>query len=326
MLAWSSTEIDRFPAKNYKTRALSNFASRDFVMIAAAHNQSHVVILPYFCNAEIERYRCVARSLQQFGSQSTPYEFLLAASPKFDVSQSLHKAFATVAPTTSFQCPTQIFGYPQGPTAMFWDCMDYIAAHMNRKPGFSLWLESDMAIVKSNWMDRISQEWTSSSPTPLMMGCFVPDVYRWRVFKGRKHLLHAHVNGGACYAKDFAHHMPNEARQGVFDMSVYPIITQTGRVKSTTQICFSTTSRARRDVLDPTKVILHGFMQDKDQFIARCAAPITDRERAAQLFNPWLNRWESARRQVRVFFVRRGPQAMFENMLLAQDRCNRRTA
>ncbi len=326
MLAFRATEIDRFPGKNYKFQSLCRVASRDLVMNAAAQKQSHVVILPYFCDAEIERYLTVARSLGQFGSQATRYEFLLTASPKIEVSHRLHDAFATIAPTTSFQCPTQIFGYPQGPTAMFWDCMDYIARHMNREPGFSLWLESDMAIVKPNWLDRLSQEWTSGSPTPLMMGCFVPDVYRWRVFKGRKHMLHAHINGGACYAKDFANHMPADARLGVFDMAIYPIVAQAGRAKTSTQICFSTIARARRDVLDPARVILHGFMQDKDQFIERCAAPVTDRERSTQKFNPLLNRFETARRQLRVFFVRRGPRAMFENMLLAQERRNRRVA
>src|SRR5262245_32515006 len=109
---------------------------------------SHVVILPYFCQAEIERYLQIAECLGRFGQQTTSYEFLLAASPKIETDRRLHRAFEGLAPTTSFQCPTQIFGYPQGPTAMFWDCMDHIAQHHCRRPGFSLWLESDMAIVK----------------------------------------------------------------------------------------------------------------------------------------------------------------------------------
>lgn len=295
-------------------------------MQPAPQSHSHVVILPYFCEAEIERFLAVARTLERFGPQTTPYEFLLAASPKIEVSQRLHDAYAAIAQTTSFQCPTQIFGYPQGPTAMFWDCMDYIAQHMNRQPGFSLWLESDMAIVKPNWMDRLSQEWASFSLEPLVMGCFVPDVYRWRVFKGYKHLLHAHINGGACYAKDFADQMPAEARNGVFDMAIFPFAAKTGRAETSRQICFSTTDRARRDVLDPDRVILHGFMQDKDRFIELCNAPVTGRELSARMFNPLLNRMETVRRRVRVFFVRRGPRAMFENMLLAQERRNRRVA
>ncbi len=300
--------------------------TRDSRMLETLHAPAHVVILPYFCEAEVERYLQIVVSLRRFGPQATAYEFLLAASPKIEISRRLHKAYASLAPTTSFQCPTQIFGYPQGPTAMFWDCMDFIANHLNRQPGFSLWLESDMAIVKPDWIDRLSQEWHSNSSAPLMMGCFVPDVYRWRVFRGYKHILHAHINGGACYVKDFASRMPAEARLGVFDMAIYPHVCQAGGARISSQICFSTTARARRDVLDPGKVILHGFMQDKDQFIQRCVAPVTGRELSAMMFNPLLNRWEHAQRRVRVFFVRRGPRAMFENMMLAQDRRNRQAA
>jgi hypothetical protein len=183
-----------------------------------------------------------------------------------------------------------------------------------------------MAIVKPDWVARLDAEWNEDFRPPLMMGCFVPDVYRLRVFRGWKHILHAHINGGACYAKDFARRLPASAREGVFDMSVYSHVVQANRARITSQICFSTTSRARRDVLDHRKVILHGFMQDKDAFIQRCVAPITAAERRSQMFNPLFDRWETARRRVRVFFVRRGPRAMFENMLLAQDRTNRRAA
>lgn len=286
----------------------------------------HMLILPYYCEAEVNRYVLIAECLKRFGPQTTPYGFLLAASPKIEISRRLHQAFEPIAPTTSFQCPTQIFGYPQGPTAMFWDCMDRIAETMADRPGFSLWLESDMAIVKPDWLDRLSREWSEDPTPPLMMGCYVPDVYRWRIFRGRKHLLHAHINGGACYAKDFARRVPRAARTGVFDMAVFPHAVRNNGAKVTRQICFSTTARARRDVLDPSKTILHGFMQDKDQFIRRCVEPITDSERWSSAFNPMLNRLESARRRVRVFFVRRGPRAMFENMMLAQERRDRRVA
>lgn len=287
---------------------------------------SHVIILPYYCEEEIERYLKVAACLKRFGTQSAQYRFLLAASPRIAPSRRLHEAFAQIAPVVDFSCPTQISGYPQGPTAMFWDCMEHIAQTDRKTPGFGLWLESDMAIVKPDWLDRLSAEWMSRDRTPLMMGCFVPNVYRRRIFRGRKHILHAHINGGACYAKDFAVRMPPEARQGVFDMSVYPHVAKAGGAKLTKQICFSTVSRARRDVMHPDKVILHGFMQEKDQFIERCTAPITPREELARVLHPILDRVEDLGRRCRVMFVRRGPRAMLENMLLAQENQSRRAA
>ena len=102
MLSFRTTEIDRFPGKNYKFQSLSRAASRDLVMNAAAQKQSHVVILPYFCVSEIDRYLTVARSLGQFGSQATRYEFLLAASPKIDVSQRYTMRLPRLRPRLAF--------------------------------------------------------------------------------------------------------------------------------------------------------------------------------------------------------------------------------
>ena len=280
---------------------------------------SHVVILPYFCREEIDRYLAIAHRLKQFAPQESDYEFLLAASPKIEPNAKLQEAFSGIAPTTSFQCPSQVFGYPEGPTAMFWDCMDFIAKQMSGKPGFSLWLESDMAPVKEDWIDRLSEEW-NRGPEPLLMGCYVPQVYKYRYLRRPKLLLDAHINGGACYNKLFARRISPQARQGVFDMSVYKYACKSGTARSTELIAFSTLNRVRRDVLDPNRVILHGFMQDKDAFINRCLAPVTSREQKVAAFNPIADRIERMRRRLRVCFVRRGKQAMLENMFLAKDK------
>lgn len=98
---------------------------------------------------------------------------------------------------------------------MYWDAMQFIAENFAESDGFGLWLESDMAPVKPDWLDRLSAEWYTDPP-PLMMGCYVPDVYKHRLFRKPKLLLNAHINGGACYATDFAIRMPQEARDGVF--------------------------------------------------------------------------------------------------------------
>lgn len=284
-------------------------------------SRSHVLILPYYCQAEVDRYLRIADSLQRLGPQPIDYEFLLAASPKIEINHVLHDRFAKLAPTTSFACPTQVFGYPQGPTAMFWDCMDYIAEYMNHAPGFSLWLESDMAIVKADWLIRLDAEWareTGDRP-PLIMGNVVPDVYRRRFFRRPKLLLTQHVNGGACYAKDFSRHMVPAARHGVFDMAVYQYAHALNAVRHTDLICFSTVESARRDVLDSGKVVLHGFMQDKDQFIARCTAPRSPSDDLRARLVPLATRWEMVRRKIRSHIVRRGSQAVLNNVLLTQQ-------
>jgi hypothetical protein len=287
----------------------------------------HIVILPYYCESEVARYLQVAELIQPFPPPAGGYHFLLASSPRMRPSNRLRAAFDKIGNAIPFACPTAVFGYPEGPTAMFWDCMDFLATNFAGKRGFGLWLESDMAPTQPDWIDRLSSEWFSSLPaaqgssegqTPIMMGCYVPQVFKQRIFKKKKLILHAHVNGGACYAMDFAKYMPAQARRGVFDMAVFEYALSLGRVRSTQQISFSTLSRVRRDLLNQSKVLLHGFMQDKDRFIGECCRPITPDELRRAAWHPWIEKWETFQRKIRVKFVRRGQQAMLENMFLAK--------
>ncbi len=286
---------------------------------------THVVILPYFSQAEIDRYLRIVKRIRQFGPTKCRWRFLLAASPKIEPDSALHEACCQIAPTVSFRCPTQIFGYPAGPTAMFWDAMDHVGREFEDDGGFSLWLESDMVPVKPDWLDRLDAQWRTGRP-PLMLGCYVPPVYKQRLLRRKKLLLADHVNGGACYAKHFGRLMPLEARQGVFDVAVYRYAKRMGRVTATHLIDFSTIGRARRDVVDPNKVLLHGFLQDKDKFVDRCLQPVTNRERQKKFLHPVMDGWETTRRRVRVWFVRKGQRAMFENMLLAKRQQDERKA
>jgi hypothetical protein len=285
----------------------------------------HVVILPYFCDEEIRRYLKIVGLMERFPKQQCDWQFLLAASPRIKPSLTLQQACQRVAPAESIRCPTQVFGYPEGPTAMFWDCMEHIHRQMPDDGGFAFWFESDMAAVQPDWLDRLDAEWRRATG-PLLMGCYVPEVYKQRLLRRRKLLLQDHINGGACYAKPFARWMPPEAREGVFDMAVYRYAKKLGRVQPTGLIDFSTNQRVRRDLLDPRKVVLHGFMQDKDRFIDDCVEPVSEGERRQIWIHPALNSLESSRRKIRVWLVRRGKQAMYENMLLAKQRDNTRRA
>lgn len=284
-----------------------------------AKQAKYVIVLPYYCQEEVDRYVLIASWLRKNCRHPLPCHFLLAASPRAEHSQQLYDAFSDLGQCTAFQCPTQIFGYPEGPTAMFWDAMDFIAKEYGDHPGFSLWLESDMAFTQPDWLPRLAREWMSDNDTPpLMMGCYVPEVYKRRFFRKPKLLLDDHINGGACYALDFAKRMPTAAREGCFDMAVYKYGKQIGGVKTTGQISFSTLGRVRRDLMDQEKCLLHGFMQDKNQFIAECIKPITEWERKSASLIPVRDQLELLQRRIKVRFVRRGHQAMLENMLLAQ--------
>ena len=242
---------------------------------------TNIVIVPYYSEQEIDRYLKIAGQILAWGPQETPFEFLLASSPRIEPSRRLFDQFSRIAPVHVLACPSQVFGYPQGPTAMFWDCMNHIAATAVGDGGFSLWMESDMVPVKPDWLDRLAQEWQQAGDL-LVMGCFVPTIYKQRFLRPTRVLVTEHINGGACYAKDFGHRVPPEYRVGVFDMAVHPYLRQCGRFRTTQSIAFSTVHRCERDRTDPRRVILHGLMQDKDTFLDRCLRPFDGAESAAQ--------------------------------------------
>lgn len=287
---------------------------------AMTNTRKHVVILPHFCDEEVDRYLRIADHLKSWPKPQVETDFLLAASPKREPSQRLVEAFASLGKTIPFQCPTQIFGYPEGPGAMFWDCMEFIEKNYSGNDGFSLWLESDMCPTQADWVDRLSDQWYAKGQTPLMMGCYVPEVYKYRILKRPKRILEPHINGGACYAMNFASQMPADAREGVFDMAVYQFAKERGLARECRAISFSTTDRVRRDLLDDSKVLLHGFMQEKDQFIEDCIRPLSETEIRNAKWSALQEQIESTRRKLRVWFVRRGRQAMLENMFLAKQR------
>ncbi len=315
---WFEIGIDCFP-KDKIEHSFGRFIP-SIIAGVMQKKKKHIVILPYFCQEEVDRYLAIAERMKSFPTPNVSCDFLLASSPRTETSDELVAAFSELGTTISFACPTQIFGYPEGPGAMFWDCMEYISKNYEGNDGFSLWLESDMAPVKPDWLDRLSEEWYSGEEVPVMMGCFVPEVYKHRLLKKRKLILHPHINGGACYSMDFANQMPDEARQGVFDMAVYQYAKQLNRARFTQQISFSTLGRVRRDVADSSKVLLHGFMQEKDAFIDQCLKPLTAQELEQRMWHSMLNKLETAKRKLRVQFVRKGRRAMLENMFLAKQK------
>ncbi len=202
---------------------------------------------------------------------------------------------------------------------MFWDSMDFVAREFSGN-GFALWFESDMIVTSGDWLEQLAQEWDREPETPVMMGCYVPHVYKFRWLREKKLMLNPHINGGACYATDFAKRMPEKARDGVFDMAIYSPARKAGPVIATGKIGFSTTASVRRDLRAGNRCVLHGFMQDKDRFIEEALRPVSSSERATALIR--IPAWMTIlRRKIKTLFFRKGPKAMLENLMLAQRHC-----
>lgn len=247
----------------------------------------HTIILPYFSEAEIDRYELILNHMLQLGESKTPFEFLLAASPRIEPSERLYRAASRVAASRHFQCPTQVFGYPEGPTAMFRDCMWHVATDNDGRDDFVLWMESDMCPVKPGWLDRLDDHWRMCGDV-FAMGCVIPTLHRTqrpkfklkRLFKRRRtkqvRWIAQHINGGACYRRDLIRHIPLTDQSLAFDMEIGAALQQRGGFADTPAIAFSTLDRIGDDLQDPEKVLLHGYLQDKQTFLQHCT------ERSAQ--------------------------------------------
>jgi hypothetical protein len=118
---------------------------------------------------------------------------------------------------------------------MFWEIMTHIGRHYLYDGGFALWLESDMALVKARWIDLLAEEWCKQ-PSLLTMGLYIPSGY----FPGLRAFVPAHINGGACYSKDFVNHVPAEANSDAFDMALWPALVKTGRYQQSRSFSFTT--------------------------------------------------------------------------------------
>lgn len=283
----------------------------------------HVIIVPYFSEPEIDRYLRIADRLRSFGSQDVDYQFMLAASPRITPSDRLYQGFSEIAPCQHFHCPTRIFGYPQGPTAMFWDCLDHLSAAYDLKGGFGLWLESDMVPVKRNWVTRLAAEWEQAQ-SPLMLGCYVPDVDKHRFFRRKRLWIAEHINGGACYSNHFVKEVPLDAREGCFDTQIYQFVKDSGRVVNTRQIAFSTVDRLERDAARIDRVLLHGFMQDKEAFVSKALSLPIDPP-PVQEVPLWRTQLSETAQKALIRFVIRGRRALLKALLIEQDRLERST-
>jgi hypothetical protein len=236
----------------------------------------HTVIFPYFSEPEIDRFERILMHIERLGPQNVPFEFLLASSPAISPSERLYKAAKRIAPTRMFECPTQVFGYPAGCSAMFWDCMWHVANDHDSEQDFVMWFESDMCPVKPNWIDRLSADWKSCGDV-YAMGYVIPDIDRerrnkfapWQPVKKRR-WVSLHVNGGACYRRDLIRHVASEHRAGIFDIEIGKMLASHGGYADCPGIVLTTAERLPHDLRDDKTLVVHGYLQDKDAFLDAC--------------------------------------------------------
>lgn len=232
----------------------------------------HTIILPYHFDREVVEHQRVLRHVASMGCDGIDFRFLLVASHERCISDELHGAAAAIAPTQSFHCPTLAVGYPEGASGMFWDAMQWV--DQNRSDGFALWMESDMCPIVPDWLHRLDADWRLCQGS-LIMGCLVPAVHAVRrkksFYRRAKYLrVPQHINGGACYRHDFISHMPAECRGGAFDVEIARYLNPRGGYADTPAIRLATTFEVTSGQLSPETAVVHGFLQNRDEFLGAC--------------------------------------------------------
>jgi len=245
-------------------------------MDRSAINMKHIVAIPYYCREEIRRYFWIAEFLSQFAKSNSQYEFLLVSGPFINPSADLYEAFARLAPTSSMQCTSRQNSNHDGPGNMFWDTMEHISSHFPHDGGFVLWLESDMIPVKSDWIQKLEAEWLNE-PKVNLMGHYIP---AFTMKNGT--VVPDHINGGACYSKDFVDVVPTPNKRfsqtqpaRAFDIRFFPPVKKENRYKESESFAFGVHNRISEIIFAPDVTILHGYLQRKDAFIKECIAIVT---------------------------------------------------
>lgn len=169
----------------------------------------HVFILPYFCETEVQIYLDIADIWEELTDTKTPYSFLLSS--RFDCipSDALKRRFSRIAPTETFESTTvgKGIGKPdpghdiEGPSAMFWDTIDFVNTSYKKDGGFVFWFEADMVPLKKDWIRQLHNEWNKGDFD--IMGVLIDKEWGKQYHPGGAFNDSSHMNGGACYRKDF---------------------------------------------------------------------------------------------------------------------------
>jgi hypothetical protein len=226
----------------------------------------HIVVVPYYCADEVRRYLWIADLLKAFSETRSIIhtEFLLSPAASVGLDHSLFEAFSKLSAVNVYKCKTTAIGYPERPSAMFWEIMEFISRAYPADGGFVLWLESDMVPVRENWVDKLTAEWTSR-PDLLLMG---PLISQFRTRKGDT--VPEHINGGSCYSKDLARHLPATCRESYFDLALFPYVKATNRFRPSESFVLATCRAIPELILNSEAIILHGYLQPKDEFVRTC--------------------------------------------------------
>lgn len=227
----------------------------------------HIIVLPYYCRKEVSIYLEIACIWKHLAQTKVEYEFLLVARYDMKPSNVLEKEFSKIGQVRSIQCLSKGRGIKEpekganieGPTAMFWETMQYINNNYAKDKGFILWFESDMVPLTCDWLDKLEEEWNSGDY--VIMGRLIDKEWVARFMPEWLPYMVEHINGGACYCKDFYEKIPknNFNMLNSWDKEIFEYIKSHYRYKATDLIELRPYLKTMTCPPEKESVLLHGI-------------------------------------------------------------------
>ncbi|MBN1689341.1 MAG: hypothetical protein JW893_09580 [Candidatus Omnitrophica bacterium] len=231
----------------------------------------HIVVLPYYSDEEVQVFHEIADIWKVLTKTECDYTFLLVSRFDRKPDEGLLRKYLEIAPTQSIRSTTEGRGIKkpdvgfkvEGPTAMFWDAVEFVSQNFPHDGGFMLWFEYDMVPLVPDWLDRLEKEWKISRY--VLMGKLIDREWAKENIPSQSDNIVKHINGGACYSKDFIRKVPKQKFNMAmpWDMQVYRYISSWHnrfrlRYKTTNLIEFRYASSSLEKPPLHDSAILHG--------------------------------------------------------------------
>jgi hypothetical protein len=158
----------------------------------------NIIVLPYWCDKEIQNFLQVLNRWELFCKSKKLYSFLIVR--RFDAKESpdLIRACEKYAPTKSILCDNYPWsGWPNGANGMFKHTMEYILENENNDGDFVFWFEHDVIPIYIDWLDWLSKIW---NPELSMAGQYMSPPW----INTHQLKMAPYIVGSSCYNKELA--------------------------------------------------------------------------------------------------------------------------
>lgn len=230
----------------------------------------HLIVLPYYCETEVKNFLEIAEIWKRLTPKRVDYEFLLSARYDMEPSKALEDKFSGIAPVKSMRCLTICAGIRkpaknhkiEGPSGVFWETMEYVNTNYDQDGRFVLWFESDMVPLVPDWLIRLDAQWRSGDY--VIMGRLIDRNWTAKNFPAWLPDMIEHINGGACYCKDFCRKVPKKKcdLRHSWDMEIFKYIKKRYPFKAIDSIEIRYLHPTMKSLPESNSVLLHGVKDD----------------------------------------------------------------